>query len=70
MVRRTPDKDKTERVSEDVSECEIGSDGVINIAPCAMEKDKYDTTDVTCTVSDKYSTCAQCRKEYWLAEVE
>lgn len=46
------------------------SDGVIDIAPCTMEKGRYAMTDHSCTMSYKYTTCAQCRKEYWLAEVE
>ena len=46
------------------------SDGVIDIAPCTMEKGRYAMTDHSCTMSYKYTTCAQCRKEYWLAEVD
>lgn len=48
----------------------IGIDGVIEIAPCTMEKGRYDMTTYSCIMSYKYTTCAQCRKEYWLAEVD
>lgn len=46
------------------------SDGVIDIAPCAIETGRYDMTTLSCTMSYKYTNCAQCRKEYWLAEVD
>lgn len=46
------------------------SDGVIDIAPCTMEKGIYAMTAQSCTMSHKYTNCGQCRKEYWLAEVE
>ena len=45
------------------------SDGVIEIAPCAIETGRYDMTAQSCTMSHKYTNCGQCRKEYWLAEV-
>ncbi len=48
----------------------IDSDGAIDIAPCTVEKDRYHMTAHSCTMSYKYTTCALCRKEYWLAEVE
>ncbi len=48
----------------------IDSDGAIDIAPCTIEKGRYDMTASSCTMSYKYITCAQCRKEYWLAEVD
>lgn len=48
----------------------IDSDGVIDIAPCTIEKGKYGITNQSCTMSHKYTNCGQCYKEYWLAEVE
>lgn len=46
------------------------SDGVIDIAPCAIETGRYAMTAQSCTMSHKYANCAQCRKDYWLAEVD
>lgn len=48
----------------------VDSNGVIDIAPCTVEKGGCAMIVSSWTVSDKYTTCAQCRKEYWLAEVE
>ena len=48
----------------------IDGGGAIDIAPCIMEKGRYDMTAQSCTMSHKYTNCGQCRKEYWLAEVD
>ncbi len=65
-----PVKTRQDKFLEMFPNAKIDSGGVIDIAPCTMEKGRYDMTNVSCTAPDKYTTCAQCRKEYWLAEVD
>lgn len=48
----------------------IDSNGIVAIAPCIVERGRYDMTAQSCTMSHKYTNCGQCRKEYWLAEVD
>lgn len=42
----------------------ISHKGYLEIEPCNVEKSLFDT--VTCVPRD----CEECKKEYWLAEVE
>lgn len=65
-----PVKTRQDKFLEMFPNAKIDSDGVIDIVPCTMEKGRYDMTASFCTISYKYTTCAQCRKEYWLEEVD
>lgn len=49
---------------------QISSDGVIEIMPCAIEKNKHITSNCSCPVAHGFNNCDTCRKNYWLAEVE
>lgn len=49
---------------------QISSDGVIEIMPCAIEKNEYITSNSSCTVAHGFNNCDECREKYWLAEVE
>lgn len=44
-------------------------DGVIEIAPCVIEKGERITNGEPCSVARGFDNCTECRKEYWLAEV-
>lgn len=44
---------------------------VVNVSPCHVDKKLFvGLTTVDCIASKGYSCCAQCKNEYWLAEVE
>ena len=45
-------------------------DGVIEIAPCVIEKGERITNGEPCSVARGFDNCDECRKEYWLAEVD
>lgn len=49
-------------------EAAISKDGAIAICPLAISAE-YRDEDGTCNIG-KYGTCADCRREFWLAEVE
>ena len=49
---------------------QISSDGVIEIMPCAIEKNEYITSNSSCTVAHGFNNCDECREKYWLAEVD
>lgn len=49
---------------------QISSDGVIEIMPCAIEKNKHITSNSSCTVAHGFNNCDECRKKFWLAEVD
>ena len=49
-------------------DAEIGDDGLLSIAPCQLYKDmeEKDENGVCC----KNCGCAECRRDFWLKEVE
>lgn len=42
-------------------------DGIIKIDPCKVDTKNIPHNGMVC---DKYDLCADCRRDYWLAEVE
>ena len=48
----------------------IDIDGVIAIAPCAINKNEFIASSYSCSVANGFDNCIECRKKYWLAEVE
>ena len=49
----------------------VRKDGVLGIDPCNIDKDKYVDADMcSCPTAYGFTNCGECRKEYWLAEVE
>lgn len=48
----------------------IDNDGVIAILPCSIDKHEFIKSDFPCPVSCEFNNCAECRKNYWLAEVK
>ena len=46
------------------------SDGVIDIAPCTVEKGRYISDCCSCPREHGFSGCSECCKEFWLAEVD
>lgn len=44
------------------------SDGIIKIFPCSLEENIVTTMPSTCSYI--HGSCNECRKEYWLAEVD
>lgn len=52
---------------EQYPEAELTQDGVIQICPIAISS-AYKDEKGRCKITD--STCSECRKEFWLTEVE
>ena len=49
----------------------VRNDGVLGIEPCNVDKDKYvDADKFPCPKAYGFANCSECRKEYWLAEVD
>lgn len=72
-MQRTPDKDKTrqDKFLEMFPNAEKLSNKVVNVSPCHVDKKLFvGLTTVDCIASKGYNCCAQCKKEYWLAEVD
>ena len=47
------------------------SNNVVNVNPCQVDKKIFvGLTTIDCITSKGYNCCAQCKNEYWLAEVE
>lgn len=53
---------------EQYPEARLSKDGILLICPCTISAEYRDENDSCSRV--KYGTCADCRREFWLAEVE
>lgn len=53
---------------EQYPEARLSEDGILLICPHAISAE-YRDEDGTCNIG-KYGTCADCRREFWSAEVE
>lgn len=62
-----PAKTRQSVFLEQYPEAELTQDGVIQICPIAISA-AYKDEKGRCKITD--STCSECRKEFWLAEVE
>ena len=45
----------------------LGGNGIINISTCQVDTKQYLLNGKDCC---KFKTCSDCRREFWLAEVE
>ncbi len=48
----------------------VRSDGVLDFPPCIIDKSKHIEADCLCSTAHGFNDCDECRKEYWLAEVD
>ena len=69
-IKEHPVKTRQDKFLEMFPNAQISSDGVIEIMPCAIEKNKHITSNSSCTVAHGFNNCDECRKKFWLAEVE
>ena len=69
-VKEHPIKTRQSKFLKMFPNAQISSDGVIEITPCAIEKNKYITSNSSCTVAHGFNNCDECRKKFWLAEVD
>lgn len=69
-VKEHPVKTRQSEFLKMFPNAQISSDGVIEIMPCAIEKNKHITSNCSCPVAHGFNNCDTCRKEYWLAEVD
>lgn len=50
---------------------QVTNDGVLCISPCDIDKNRYiDAAKCSCPKAYGFNNCIECRKEYWLAEVD
>lgn len=63
-----PMKTRQDELLKMFPNAKMDSDGIIIISPCSMEKNIIKTTPSTCL--SIHGSCNECRKEYWLAEVD
>ena len=69
-VKEHPVKTRQSEFLKMFPNAQISSDGVIEITPCAIEKNKHITSNCFCPVAHGFNNCDECRKKYWLAEVK
>lgn len=65
-----PIKTRQEKFLEMFPNAEINKDGVIEIFPCNIEKDRYIGDCHSCSREHGFSGCSECRRNYWSEEVE
>lgn len=63
-----PAKTRQSVFLEQYPEARLSEDGILLICPRTISAE-YRDEDGTCNIG-KYGTCADCRREFWLAEVE
>lgn len=69
-VKEHPVKTRQDEFLKMFPNAQISSDGVIEITPCAIEKNKHITSNCSCPVAHGFNNCDECRKGYWLEEVK
>lgn len=45
----------------------LDTNGIINISPCRVDQKQYPLNGKDCC---KFQSCGECRREFWLQEVE
>lgn len=63
-----PVETRQDRFLEMFPNAKKDSDGIIKILPCSLEENIVTTMPSTCSYI--HGSCNECRKEYWLAEVD
>ena len=64
-----PIKTRQDKFLEQYPEVVKDEHGIINIAPCVIERSRFMKNDKsTCNTPEKL--CRQCREEYWREEIE
>ena len=63
-----PIKTRQDKFLEMFPNTKINSDGIIMISPCTLESGETIPKNFPC--SPCTDDCVECRKEYWLAEVD
>lgn len=66
-----PRKTRQSVFLEQYPEANIGDDGVLRICPSLIAA-SYRLNDGTCVpaIEHKYTQCSDCRREFWMQEVE
>lgn len=67
-AKEHPVKTRQSEFLKQYPEAEIGDDGYPSVAPCQLYKDmeEKDENGVCCTNCG----CAECRRDFWLKEIE
>ena len=69
-IKEHPIKTRQDKFLEMFPNAKIRSDGVLDFPPCHIDKGEYIETGRLCSAEHGYGSCDECRKNYWLAEVE
>lgn len=62
-----PRKTRQDVFLEQWPDAELDADGVLEISPCSLSK-KYEKDGGSC--DDRTKKCRDCRREFWMQEVE
>ena len=67
-AKEHPEKTRQSEFLKMWPDAEIGDDGLLSVAPCQLYKDmeEKDENGVCC----KNGGCAECRRDFWLKEIE
>ncbi len=67
-AKEHPIKTRQSQFLKQWPDAEIGGDGLLSIAPCQLYKDMEEKNEdgVCC----KNCGCAECRRDFWLKEIE
>lgn len=67
-AKEHPTKTRQNEFLKQWPDAEIGDDGYLSVAPCQLYKDmeEKDENGVCC----KNCGCAECRRDFWLKEIE
>ena len=67
-AKEHPAKTRQSVFLEQYPEARLSEDGILLICPRTISAE-YRDEDGTCNIG-KYGTCADCKRQFWLAEVE
>lgn len=67
-AKKHPVKTRQSVFLEQYPEARLSEDGILLICPRTISAE-YRDEDGTCNIG-KYGTCADCKRQFWLAEVE
>ena len=65
-----PIKTRQDELLKMFPNAKVRSDGVLDFPPCIIDKSKHIEADCLCSTAHGFNDCDECRKEYWLAEVD
>ena len=65
-----PVETRQDRFLKMFPKAKVGNNGILDIATCNIDKSEFLNTYRPCSVAHGFNSCEECRKKYWLAEVD